>query len=325
MAAPATPTFEQFFRSELLPELETLDERRRKLAKQVLLAGGVLLAIVIIIEVWVAANSGDIFWMILPVFGAIIIAPIAFSLMTQRFGEDFKHTIIRPIAQFVSPDLEYYPAGRISQARFEASGLFKRDCDRYRGEDKVQGRVGDTAIEFSEIHAEYKSRHTDSKGNTKTRWHTIFKGLFFIADFNKHFSGTTFVLPDTAERLFGRFGQSLQSLFGSHGELIKLENPEFERHFAVYASDQVEARYILSPALMQRILDFKNKANERIYLSFIRGEVNLGIASNKNRFEPRLFKSVKDIRLARQYLDDLQFALGIVDDLNLNTRIWTKN
>lgn len=49
----------------------------------------------------------------------------------------------------------------------------------------------------------------------------------------------------------------------------KLEDPEFEKHFAVYSSDQVQAGYILSTSLMSRIVDFKEKSSRRIHLSFI--------------------------------------------------------
>ncbi len=52
--------------------------------------------------------------------------------------------------------------------------------------------IGYTAVEFSQVHAQYKteSSRTDSDGHTETdeHWHTIFKGIFFIADFNKHFN-----------------------------------------------------------------------------------------------------------------------------------------
>ena len=48
-------------------------------------------------------------------------------------------------------------------------------------------------------------------------------------------------------------GQKLQSFTTafSKRQLIKLEDPEFEKLFAVYGDDQIEARYILTPALMQ--------------------------------------------------------------------------
>ena len=182
-----------------------------------------------------------------------------------------------------------------------------------------QAGSGATRIKFSEVHAEHES----GSGKNRRRY-TIFKGLFFIGDFNKDFAGQTVVLPDTAEKLFGRIGQKLQSLNIFRGKLIKLEDPEFERAFAVYGDDQIEARYILSTSLMKRIVDFKKKTNRKIFLSFIGSMVFVAVSYTKNLFEPRIFRTLLDFEPIREYFEDLQLALGIVDDLNLNTRIWSK-
>ncbi len=58
------------------------------------------------------------------------------------------------------------------------------------------------------------------------------------------------MLPDFAEKLLGKFGQKFQKSF-THGKLVKLENPEFEKEFVVYSSGQQEARYILTPVMME--------------------------------------------------------------------------
>ncbi|MBM4152734.1 MAG: DUF3137 domain-containing protein, partial [Kiritimatiellaceae bacterium] len=105
---------------------------------------------------------------------------------------------------------------------------------------------------------------------------------------------------------------------------VKLEDPEFEQEFVVYSTDQVEARYILSLAFMRRLLEFKQKTGAAVYFSFIGGEMNVGMSSTKDRFEPRIFQSLLDAAFIRELIHDLQLARGIVEDLNLNTRIWTK-
>ena len=131
--------------------------------------------------------------------------------------------------------------------------------------------------------------------------------------------------PDIAESLLGKFGQRLQSLNILRGELVKLEDPEFERHFSVYSNDQIEARYILSMSLMKRIVDFKQRTGRKIYMSFVGSKVFVAISYRRNLFEPRIFKTLLDFEPIRQYFEDLELAIGIVDDLNLNTRIWSKN
>ena len=77
------------------------------------------------------------------------------------------------------------------------------------------------------------------------------------------------MFTDTAEKMFCFIGTKLQKMNKARGELVKLENPEFESEFAVYSDDQIESRYILSPSLMERILSFKKQTKKSIQLSFI--------------------------------------------------------
>ena len=76
---------------------------------------------------------------------------------------------------------------------------------------------------------------------------------------------------------------------------------------------------------MKRILDFKRKWNKKIYLSFHNSKVYIAISMNKNLFEARLFKTVVDYKFIEENIRFLILLTEIVDDLNLNTRIWTKN
>ena len=108
-------------------------------------------------------------------------------------------------------------------------------------------------------------------------------------------------------------------------QLVKLEDPEFEKHFVVYSKDQIEARYILSTSLMRRIVDFKKKTKKDIHLSFVGSKVYVAISYVRDLFEPRVFQTLLSFEPIQQYFEDLSLAIGIVDDLNLNTRIWTKN
>ncbi|NQT92261.1 MAG: DUF3137 domain-containing protein [Lentisphaerae bacterium] len=319
----ALEEFERFYRTDLLPVLQEFETRRLKICRNLALVFGGLAAVLGVLALAIPA-----FRQLQPLIIAIVVAGAlgagAWWLLTKNFVLEFKQEIIREIVHFCDPELTYSPVGYIGEGRFQESLIFKHRIDRYRGEDLVSGTLEKTAVEFSELHAEYKTRTTDSKGRTRTQWHTIFKGLFFIADFNKDFKGTTVVLPDVAERLFGFIGKKLQEMNLARADLVKLEDPEFEKLFAVYGTDQVESRYILSTSLMRRITEFKKKTGNTLYLSFVHSRVFIAVSTGRNMFEPRILSTLLDFKVAREYLEDLQLATGIVDDLNLNTRIWTK-
>jgi hypothetical protein len=309
----------EFYTNELSADLRALEQKRKQVMTHTMIGAGVLLILALIGFGIVASHGAPAMILIFFLVGAAIIGGIIFHFTSKSYKREFKQRIIGRIVQFLDPGLAYQADGLIDKHTFKGSKLFTHSIDRYKGEDLVRGRADKTDIMFSELHAEYKT--SDGKN---THWHTIFKGLFFIADFNKHFRGQTIVLPDTAEKLFGGFGKMLQSWNVGRADLIKLEDPEFEQEFVVYGDDQIEARYILSTSLMQRILDFKRKTGTKIYLSFTGSKVYVAVPMTKNMFEPKYFSSVSDFSPILDYYRDLSFAAGIVDDLNLNTRIWTK-
>ncbi|MFW6035670.1 MAG: DUF3137 domain-containing protein [Halanaerobiales bacterium] len=246
--------------------------------------------------------------------------------ITKPYEDKFKTSVISRLVKFVDEDLDYEHHNYIRESAFRESRLYDHRIDKYEGEDYISGKIGKTQIEFSEVLAKYKKRDKDDK----TEWHTLFDGLFFTADFNKEFKSDLILKPDIAERLFGGFGQKLQSInVFQHGELVKLENPEFEKAFKVVGTDQTEARYILTPALMEKILKLNNeimtKEKSMISMSFINSKIYLALPLNRDLFEPSIFgkKVVKEEDII-EYYHYIKLMAGIVEDLDLNTRIWTK-
>ncbi len=309
---------QDFYQSFLLPQLNVLEGQRLKVRNKILFACFTLIPLAGVIAFFARSNGdAQIIIVILSIVGVTAIS----YFVSRDYKNNFKKGIIEKIVHFIDENLNYIQSSYISRSSFIESKIFIRDPDEYKGDDYVRGKVDQTSLEFSEIHAKYVTH--DSKGRRQV--HTIFKGLFFIADFNKHFKGRTVVLPDTAEKLFGQIGTMLQSMNKGRGKLIKLEDPEFEKIFAVYGDDQIEARYILSTSLMSRMVEFKKRTKRKIYFSFIGSKVYVAVSYARDLFEPRIFRTLLDFSPIQQYFEDFQMAVSIVEELNLNTRIWTKS
>ena len=105
-------------------------------------------------------------------------------------------------------------------------------------------------------------------------------------------------------------------------QLIALDNPEFERNFAVFGDDQIQARYLLSTSFMETLLAFQRKTQRRIYVSFVGAKVFVAVPYKRRLFETDLFHPVVAFEPVQEYVDDLQCALSIVEDLKLNTDLW---
>lgn len=228
---------------------------------------------------------------------------------------EFKQKIMPVLLAGIDPSLQYTIGGRVSEAEFNESGLFPRP-DRYSGKDLVVGKIGETAVKFSFVDAEeeYTETERDSDGGTSTttKYRTIFSGLFFIADFNKHFGGRTKIEPHGV----GIFDK----LFGSH---VELEDPVFNKEFAVASTDQVEARYVMTPSLMERFKSLREKVG-KFKTAFVDEHMFMAIEMPSNAFEPDVQKSFLESGQVEKILAKLKIVTGIVEDLGLNTRVWTK-
>jgi hypothetical protein len=105
---------------------------------------------------------------------------------------------------------------------------------------------------------------------------------------------------------------------------VKLEDPEFEKMFAVSSTDQIEARYILSPSMMRRLLDLRARHGNELHISFIGNHIYLALPQNSDLFEPPSLRTPLTVDAVRRIIADLQSVLCIVEELDLNTRIWSK-
>jgi len=110
-------------------------------------------------------------------------------------------------------------------------------------------------------------------------------------------------------------------LFGGKS-LVTMENPDFNREFAVKSSDQVEARFLITPALMERLMALKRRFGA-FRLSFTNGRVRIALPGWYNYLAPDIKRPI-DMSQVKMIYEKLATVVGIVEGLDLNTRIWTK-
>ncbi len=311
-----------FYYKELYPSLDELEKKRLQIVSQLKWYGGMGAVVFALTAMWMGKNFGLLHPLSIGIILAfIVLASITYRFMTSDYAKDFKAKIITPLIGAIDSNLLYNPDFMISQYLFERSQLFNHSIDRYSGNDYVKGSIDGVPLEFSDVHAEYQTK--DSKG--RTQWHTLFRGLFLVAEFNKYFKSKTVILPDQAEKNFGSLiGGWLQSINFSRDDLIRLDDPEFEKVFVVYGNDPIEARYILSYSMMKRILDFQKKISHPLFVSFVHNHIHIGIGTKKDLFEPAIFTSLLDFKQAMEYINTLRYTIGLVEELKLNEKLWSK-
>ena len=311
-----------FYYKNLYPTLEELEVLRKNLRDRILVVGVIYTtAFIVILFSFISIESITIDALIFLFFAYVAIGAFIYKFLTKNYTSDFKSRVIKPLIHAIDKNLSYFSDSHVSLATFEKSKLFTSSIDKYSGNDFVKGRVDGIDIKFSDVYAQKREKNSQNFNN----YSTIFRGLFIVSEFNKTFHGETVVLPDSAQNTFGNLiGNWLQSNNFARDELVKMDDVEFEKEFVVYSTDQIEARYILSHALMEKLLILKKRSKHPLYISFIGANIHIAIEYDKDLFEPSIFNSLLKYRVAMEYIETLYLSLGIVRELKLNQRLWSK-
>lgn len=233
----------------------------------------------------------------------------------KEYNSICKNEIITEIIKFYNTNLTYDQNKGIMQQAVEISRLFD-PSKNYESRDYVEGQMGKTFIQFSYVQFDIAD----------ITYSSSFNGIFMIASFNKYFNGNYIVLPETHFTPTGKtmLSDILVRAKLDVSEVIKLEDPEFNQLFRVYGSDQLEARYIITPAMMSRMIDFHSRVNNNVYFSFTRSRFFMSFDSGDRKiFEPSL-SSPLQLDEIMQWAREIGYAINIVDEFNLNSHIWSK-
>ncbi len=314
----------RFYEERLRTKMDDLEGLRLK-AKKLLLAGfgalPVFLLLIILMKFYVIAKSTG--WIgILVTIGVGGALFYASHIATKKYTKQFKARVVQELVKFVNPDWEYFPEKKIPESVYEGSKMFDLIHHFYKGDDLVVGKVGQTDFQSSELHTGYFEEKKGRNGKVKKKTVDVFHGLFFHADFKKHFSGITYVVPEKAKK----DENFLTKLFGFEKEfqVVKLENPEFERAFHVKSTDQIEARYLITPAMMEKMVYLRKHFNCEVSFSFVESRVYCAIQLKYGLFEPNISTAGVPYREVELFYELFKVNELIINELDLNTRIWTK-
>ena len=242
-----------------------------------------------------------------------------FERKTERFLMRYKELYLKPYIE--SLGFSYKMGALFQEKEVRASEIFD-GFDRFRADDLVCANAGGVDFMFCDIRLE-KEIGTGIPFIFKNNYATFFEGPFFMANFNKKIHSDVFVFSDAAAPA----GIDLPPSGLPRGlwsdRKIPIDNADFNANFSVYTSDTVAAMYVLTPALMEKILSLKQLVKSNISLSFKQNKIYIAIARGADSFEPSLDQPILNARIAKDIKADLDAMLQIVKILRLNEKIWT--
>lgn len=116
-----------------------------------------------------------------------------------------------------------------------------------------------------------------------------------------------------------------QQFFDLKNDKLELEDIKFSKRFNVYSKDEVEGRYLVTPAFMERFNNLTTAfGTNKAKCSFFEDKVMFAISTNKNLFEVgTLFTSLKNPKNLQKFFDELSSILEMIEYFKLdeNTKI----
>ena len=297
--------------------MEELEKLRIKLRNKYIKS----ITIVVIITVLVAITQ--FYFTIFTIIFGIIIVMISTSKMKNEYKMAFKKVFVVKVLESKFSDLIYEPNLGMPYETIAKTNMMHMG-NIYESEDFISAKYKNIKFEQADVHIQEEETSTDSDGNTTTTYVTIFKGRWMVFDFNKTFKANVQIV----QKGFGNSKVKMVSLFRKKDDLFKkvsMESEEFNKRFKVYAQSEHEAFYLITPALMTRIIKLDELNKGKLLLGFIDNRLHIGIYDNKDSFEyGSIFKKINEEEIVKRISGEVETITQFVDELNLDNDLFKK-
>ena len=287
-----------FYESELRPWLREKEADRRAAVTNFFLLTGSLGALALAVFLFGPFGSTNFHAALMIGLGA---AALAFFLLNRTRG-DIAHGLIERI----SGKLGFAYRSRFARppycATFDSLKLLP-EFNREEWEDEIAGRYGGADFLTCEAHLQYKS----SGKNSSIR--TVFHGQLLMVDYHKRFLGRTVVVRDAG---------ILNALTkpGAGFQRVGLASPQFEKAFEAWSTDQVEARELLDPLVLERFQELERLFDgKKIRAAFVDGKALVAVETGDRLNMGSMFAPLENPRRVGAILKALDAVFDLIDAL----------
>ncbi|MEM9820494.1 MAG: DUF3137 domain-containing protein [Bacteroidota bacterium] len=299
--------FRIFYNQTIHPELLRMERRRRRLLLLFAFTFVLLLAFFFLARFF---NVPTITFFLLIPFG-FYLTYLGYKI--QQFVAMFKPNVVNLILDFIDDGLNfgtltYNSKQFIPKKEFQRSRIFGSAAHYYNGEDYISGKIGELDFELCELKVRELSR-------VRNRYNYVFRGIFMKATFNRPLQGSIIILPKKFKQYLTR---SIKSFTGIGGQLLEAEivDPRFDELFLTYATPDASPESILSDDMQRAIAAYRDRYDKEIYVSFINKDIYVGVTEPKDILEPFIFSSNVSFDLVREFFEDIQLLISIVQDFD---------
>ena len=314
---PYEEGFAEHYRTRLLPRVKNYEKKRIKALNvaRIRCLKSIPIIIVLLGIILAISNSDVLSKYIGSAFlisvGIISVIVVFIYSSINKYKTSIKGKIFPRILEFAG-DFVYKPNYSAPFAQYKKYDILPPfDPPVSFSEDYVKGTYNNVNIEFFEARL---MRGAHFKGKK-----AVFNGVIAKISVNKKFSSKTVIRADK-----GSFGDWVSGRkLPENQEVVRLEDPKFDKLFNVYSNDQIEARYLLTTTFMERLIEVEKAfRSQKIECCFYKQYLVMAIHLIKDWFEPGPITKIEDFRDdSKKLLADINSIFNICDTLQMDSEI----
>lgn len=285
---------------------DTLEQMRKRARN------GTIAVIAMVAGGFVAFMLGFISGFLL-IAGGIITFIVVENRITKPYKRAYKEQLVKGILSEKIDDLRFYPHSGIDKETVKSTDMMSLG-NIYQVNDLVEGSYN--GVRFSQSDILIQQRTSNGKNTTTT---TYLKGRWLIFDFNKKF----YCDLQVRDRHFA-YAKKSGGWFSDRDKTEKLETEsvEFNRTFKVYAENDSEAFYILTPHFMEALMKAKVQADGEVLFCFVDSKLHVAVNNKADSFEPPVWSPIDRETVRRSVTKDMSLITDLVDTLKLDERLF---
>ena len=211
-------------------------------------------------------------------------------------------------------NITYNQSKGLTESFIRKEGLMSTG-DIYSSNDSISGTYKNIKFCQSDINIEEEKEEKDDEGNVTTYYETVFRGRWLVFDFNKEFKSNLIVESGAFPNLV--YGQEYMD--------IETEDVEFNNSFNIYAQNEHETFYILTPSFMEKLKKIDKKIqSEGIRFLFNNNKLHIGINNSDDAFEFDELKEINEQEIEANMENDIRLIMDLIDELDLTNDLFKK-
>jgi hypothetical protein len=239
----------------------------------------------------------------------------------KPYRKRFKTEIVQPLFHAIFPGMSFYPDRFLEEKTIISSGILDIDFNEnttIHGEDLIITNIEGMPFEMSEVTIQENKSGVDLNFAKPS----VFSGLLGVAELN--FSANGGILHIVEKTKFRKYPELIK---------INLESPRLAEIYDFYSNDEVFARFILNPAVMDYLLDLYQRYNQKItlivndqkiFFSWKPTDNNKLSPAPVNLFDPKIYMKATNYDQILDIVKELLIILNIIRFIKINRQGWAK-